>query len=236
MENTLPSPAPETKSTDDYSDIASDASEGKDKGRKYQRGGRKTSSTDTTAEELELLQGCSPDNDDDDDNDDNDYDEDGDVGQDPEPAVPCQYCAGSGTPAVLKERRAAVKKAPAEEPFDTGIRAFNIRKATGGGRRPISIRRPSSRKKSQAQAQATKGREKKREVQRHEEGDEEGDGNAAETEDGGTTTRKGGKKAREAPGAGGAGKPMSIRLDLNLMVEVFLKAKIQGDVTVTFLE
>jgi len=29
-------------------------------------------------------------------------------------------------------------------------------------------------------------------------------------------------------------KPMSIRLDLNLVIEIFLKAKIQGDVTITF--
>ena len=28
---------------------------------------------------------------------------------------------------------------------------------------------------------------------------------------------------------------MAIRLDLNLIVEIFLKAKIQGDVTITFL-
>ncbi|KFY00976.1 hypothetical protein O988_02985 [Pseudogymnoascus sp. VKM F-3808] len=31
-------------------------------------------------------------------------------------------------------------------------------------------------------------------------------------------------------------KPVSIRLDINLEIEVFLKAKIQGDVTITFLE
>ena len=30
-------------------------------------------------------------------------------------------------------------------------------------------------------------------------------------------------------------KPVQIRLDLNLMIEVFLRAKIQGDVTITFL-
>jgi hypothetical protein len=31
-------------------------------------------------------------------------------------------------------------------------------------------------------------------------------------------------------------KPVSIRLDLNLELEIFLRAKIKGDITITFLE
>lgn len=205
---TLPSPEPESKSADDYSDIESEASEGEEKGRKYQRGGRKVGSVDTTAEELELLQGAQ---------DDNNTDED----QSSVASAPCKYCAGKA-PAT---QRGATKKVP-DEPFETGLRAFNIKKATGGGR-PVTIRRPSSRRHTRAKS--TKRKAKPATPR------SDGDVNETEAEDRGSRTARETGVPEAPAGCGGAGKPMSIRLDLNLMVEVFLRAKIQGDVTVTFL-
>ncbi|CAL3963541.1 unnamed protein product [Diplocarpon coronariae] len=200
--DSIQSPMHDSKSTDDYSDIASDDAEGRPKDRRrYVRGGRKAGRRDSSRDELELLEGHQD--------------------SDARPVAPdaCPYCAGKPQPP---SPRPSPEQSAAAAPFDTGIRAFNIRRAAGG-RRPVSVRAPPARRKPSA---------KRRGKQRTRPDDDE----AGETEarDGGSRASTEGS-ASEAPRNAGAGKPMSIRLDLNLMVEVFLKAKIQGDVTITFL-
>ncbi|KAI6716178.1 hypothetical protein JHW43_001281 [Diplocarpon mali] len=211
--DSIQSPMHDSKSTDDYSDIASDDAEGRPKDRRrYVRGGRKAGRRDSSRDELELLEGHQD--------------------SDARPVAPdaCPYCAGKPQPP---SPRPSPEQSAAAAPFDTGIRAFNIRRAAGG-RRPVSVRAPPARRKPSA---------KRRGKQRTRPDDDEAAGAAADDDDGvgETEARDGGSRAStegsasEAPRNAGAGKPMSIRLDLNLMVEVFLKAKIQGDVTITFL-
>ncbi|KAK6586075.1 hypothetical protein PZA11_001132 [Diplocarpon coronariae] len=211
--DSIQSPMHDSKSTDDYSDIASDDAEGRPKDRRrYVRGGRKAGRRDSSRDELELLEGHQD--------------------SDARPVAPdaCPYCAGKPQPP---SPRPSPEQSAAAAPFDTGIRAFNIRRAAGG-RRPVSVRAPPARRKPSA---------KRRGKQRTRPDDDEAAGAAADDDDGAgeTEARDGGSRAStegsasEAPRNAGAGKPMSIRLDLNLMVEVFLKAKIQGDVTITFL-
>ncbi|RDW87829.1 hypothetical protein BP5796_03523 [Coleophoma crateriformis] len=87
--------------------------------------------------------------------------------------------------------------------FETGIRNFNIKKATGSDARPfgLTVEREGDREERQGKAAPEAASEGPKE---------------------GTT-----KDER---------KPIAIRLDLNLEIEIFLKAKIKGDVTITFLE
>lgn len=104
------------------------------------------------------------------------------------------------------------ERPPGEAPkAGTGISTFNLARAKSSGGPPlgITIERPKSTGKGKE-----KGDEKTDEKPNGESGDAaEKDG---ETE---TETRH----------------PVSIRLDINLEVEVFLRAKIKGDVTITFL-
>jgi hypothetical protein len=101
---------------------------------------------------------------------------------------------------------------------DTGIRAFNIKKAKSSGGRPvgITIERPKSPGKSSGKGKGKKCKKSNGAVEGdlEEEGEEQYE--EADTE---TETRN----------------PVSIRLDLDLEVEVFLRARIQGAVTITFL-
>jgi hypothetical protein len=100
----------------------------------------------------------------------------------------------------------------------TGIRAFNIKKAKSSGGRPvgITIERPKSTGESSGKGKGKKGKKSNGAVEGdlEEEGEEQDE--EADTE---TETRN----------------PVSIRLDIDLEVEVFLRAKIQGVVTITFL-
>ncbi|KAK2627013.1 hypothetical protein QTJ16_004188 [Diplocarpon rosae] len=198
----------DSKFVDDYSDIASEDAQGHhppDR-RRYPRGGRKTGSRRSSREELELLEGY-PDSD----------------GAPVSPST-CPYCTGQkATPP-----RSPGKSPPDAQPCDTGIRAFNIRRAAGG-RRPVSVRPAPARQKPAATATATRRRRARATPRSDDEGD------ATTAGEGGARTPGEEKASEAAPPNAGAGRPMSIRLDLNLMVEVFLKAKIQGDVTVTFL-
>ncbi|KAH6669466.1 hypothetical protein B0J14DRAFT_120366 [Halenospora varia] len=113
----------------------------------------------------------------------------------------------------------------------TGIKAFNMRKADQSGGRPfgVSVERPKSntpsQKKRGSKAKSKKktcgecGRKKKKSREEDWEDDSgEEDESSSEEEE-----KPKGKK------------PMSIRLDLNLELEIFLRAKIKGDVTITFL-
>jgi len=96
---------------------------------------------------------------------------------------------------------------------DTSIRAFNLKKAkSSGGGRPVgvTVERPNSKNK------ANKKKNKETSENSCDEKSEERD-------------RREEKKTEKT-------KSVSIRFDLNVEIEIFLRAKIKGDVTMTFLE
>ena len=106
-----------------------------------------------------------------------------------------------------------------ESQKNTGIKAFSVATAESSGRRPvgITIERPKQAEKPNRD-RSGKGTTKTDEnlaEGRKEEGEEEHE----EQRDTEKETRK----------------PVSIRLDLNLEVEILLRAKIKGDITITFL-
>jgi hypothetical protein len=103
-----------------------------------------------------------------------------------------------------KQQAAPPQQTEAKQPsaFETGIRAFNLKRAADSAGRPVSVRAEKKKKK------------KKREPEV-----DETDESSSDEDD---------EEPEKRPG-------MAIRLDLNLIVEIFLKAKIQGDVTITFL-
>lgn len=129
--------------------------------------------------------------------------------QDPE-----EYLLEQSGTVCDKCKQSTGKKSSPESPFETGIRAFNVKRAQGSGGRPIGVRATSSSKSKKSKKSATKKKKK----QKKKAAEEETSSSSEETTD----------EEDER-------KPMSIRLDLNLMVEIFLKAKIKGDVTITFL-
>jgi uncharacterized protein (DUF4415 family) len=98
---------------------------------------------------------------------------------------------------------------PRAKPFKTGISSFNLKRAEGSGGRPMGVTVDDPTTKVSAEHEFDQPKRK-------------------------TTPDKG--KQRERPQREPEEKkPVQIRLDLNLMIEVFLRAKIQGDVTITFL-
>jgi uncharacterized protein (DUF4415 family) len=105
---------------------------------------------------------------------------------------------------------------PRGTPFKTGISSFNLKRAEGSGGRPMGVSIDDPTTKVSAEHEFDQQRRK-------------------------TTPNKGKQKAEreereEKPQREPEEKkPVQIRLDLNLMIEVFLRAKIQGDVTITFL-
>jgi hypothetical protein len=119
-------------------------------------------------------------------------------------------------PECTARKQTAEQKKPT--PFETGIRAFNLKRAASSGGRPVGVRATTESKKSRKKSAKKKKNRAKAEVK--EEGSDEEDSSEEDEEE-----------EEEEPQS----KPMSIRLDLNLVVEIFLKAKIQGDVTITFL-
>ncbi|KAH6699863.1 hypothetical protein BKA61DRAFT_208618 [Leptodontidium sp. MPI-SDFR-AT-0119] len=202
MESMAP-PAHRDESADEYSDLASVHSDTAPKRRrKHQRGGRKAGYEEPTPEETAglLRPEDSPDH------EQNDQDE-GDT---------CQYCARKSQP----RRKIA-------EPFETGIRAFNVRKAAGV-KRPVAVRTTSDKKKSKPPAA-------KPVVKRAQSSKTDDPGYESQSQKSGPKNENEDEESEEQDDAAGA-KPMSIRLDLDLMIEVFLKAKIKGEVTITFLE
>jgi len=116
---------------------------------------------------------------------------------------------------------------------DTGIKAFNMKRAESSGGRPmgITIERPKApgkskgKQKAKKKGKATKKAEKKAEKEEGAEKDGENDEDYEDEDEESETETE--TETR---------KPVSIRLDLNLEVEIFLRAKIKGDVTITFLE
>jgi hypothetical protein len=218
---------------DDYSDVESaHSSEEEDAAterRKYQRGGRKKSTSQTTREsrmppvpeseaatepshreEFSMEHG-------------NTHINGGSrmngkikttrVEQEPEMEMEGTVCSEC---AARKQQAAPAQQAEQKQPsaFETGIRAFNLKRAADSAGRPVSVR--AEKKKSKKKDKAKK-KKKKREPEVDE--TDESSSDEDEEKEPETSTRSG----------------MAIRLDLNLIVEIFLKAKIQGDVTITFL-
>lgn len=109
------------------------------------------------------------------------------------------------------------------EEFDTGIKAFNLKRAqSSGGRRPFGLSVDGGKKKETTSKKEKKKEKKvrkkdKKKKKREQESDEDEDSDSSSDE--------------EPPR-----KPLSIRLDLNLELEIFLRAKVKGDITITFLE
>jgi hypothetical protein len=100
--------------------------------------------------------------------------------------------------------------------FETGVRAFNLKKAESSGGRPfgLSVEQPKSKGKSKKKEKEKKKKKpKKTRSHSSDESEEEDD-----------------EDEEEEPR-----KPLSIRLDLNLELEIFLRAKVKGDITITFL-
>jgi hypothetical protein len=124
------------------------------------------------------------------------------------------FCTNCSAPRQPKPAATESKPAKQESPFGTGIKAFNLKKASGSGGRPIGVRAQStSEKKLKRSKKSKKSKKKAKKAMDESDSDEESDESEEELNQ----------------------KPMSIRLDLNLMVEIFLKARIKGDVTITFL-
>lgn len=149
---------------------------------------------------------------------------------------------GRGPPTLPK-----LKHRPTNARRETGIKTFNLKRAESSGGRPFGISvengdndleevkketKPKSKSKSKPPTKPkNKGKRKvkcekcgrkskKKEAEENWESEDSSDEESEEEEEG------------EKPKAQ---KPMSIRLDLNLELEIFLRAKIKGDVTITFL-
>ncbi len=129
----------------------------------------------------------------------------------------CPECAARKQQAAPATQQAERKQ---PSPFDTGIRAFNLKRAADSAGRPVSVRAEKKRsKKKEKEKEKQKEKARKKKKKREPDVDETDESSSDEDEE---------KEPETRPG-------MAIRLDLNLIVEIFLKAKIQGDVTITFL-
>jgi len=190
---------------DDYSDVASTQSEedAAAERQKYKRGGRKKNTTKSRMPPIP----------------------DPEIAPEPEHreelkteqeekqvnGTTCPECA------ARKQKAAPLRQRP---PFETGIRAFNLKKAAGG--RPVGVRTATAESKKTKKKSAKKKKKPEPEVKESETEEE----SPSEEED---MDEEADEKQEES-------KPVRIKLDLDLMIEIFLKAKIKGEVTITFLE
>lgn len=210
----------------DYSDVPSNNSEdsGKQKQRrKYQRGGRKKGLQSVSESNLP--------------------EEDEADGYEPR---------GKSTRRTTSSKTKLKHRDSGSRPsFDTGIKAFNLKRAESSGGRPVGMsvedRRSKSKAKPKLKHKAKSKRRKEKQQKEEEEerkenwesetsSEEEEEESESENESEEEEEKKGKKKKskkeekKEEPK-----KPLSIRFDLNIELEIFLKAKIKGDITVTFL-
>jgi len=120
-----------------------------------------------------------------------------------------------------KEKRKKQPRPPARPSRSTGVSSFSIERPRGGGRKPpiaVSIERPNE--KAQSGSKPQRGNNNRRHGKEQESDSEDSaEGDAAQ----GTAEEE-------------QRKPVQIRLDINLELEILFKAKIKGDVTITFLE
>ncbi|KUJ07576.1 uncharacterized protein LY89DRAFT_358474 [Mollisia scopiformis] len=230
-------PTPESHPQDEFSAEGSESSAASDR-RRYQRGGRKKSTSareprksrigpvpepegqdeDEQYEEAEraLIQD-EPDEpigeEEHDDPEEGYYEEGEEEEEEQEAASPKNETLCSKCAAKTQQPEQQQQKAPS--PFETGIKAFNLKRAEASGGRPIGVRAtPNTSGKKSTDSKKSKKTKKSRKAKVESDSEEEGSDDSFEEQ---------------------KQKPMSIRLDLNLMVEIFLKAKIKGDVTITFL-
>ena len=107
-------------------------------------------------------------------------------------------------------------------PFETGIKAFNLRRAEQSGGRPVGVSidrgdktngETTKKSKKKSKKKAKKGKKRK------ESSSDDDSSSSSESEEDEKEKRK----------------PLAIRLDLNLELEIFLRAKIKGEITITFL-
>lgn len=129
-----------------------------------------------------------------------------------EPEVICDRC----------KEKTSRSKSP------TGIKSFNVKRAKSSGGRPFGVSVGTKSKKPEKAAAAKKKKKKPKKKSKKKAKKEDDD----EEEESESSSEEDSDEEEEDPDAQ---KPVSIRLDLNLMVEIFLKAKIKGDVTITFL-
>ncbi len=200
-------PLPSLDVPDDYSDLApEDVQDPSTAKRKHQRGGRKAAALKTVKRKSTtripplLPADINPD----DSEPEESADKDENVGEE-------QAEVGDTSKLKQPEPTPPSKKS---NPFETGIRAFNLKKAQASGGQPVKVR-PQRRKSSKKNRKAKKQKDKKHAAL--DESDVDSEESSSDEEEG---------KQDE----------VSIRLDLNLVVEIFLKAKIKGDVTITFLQ
>ncbi|TAQ83840.1 hypothetical protein B7494_g7836 [Chlorociboria aeruginascens] len=139
------------------------------------------------------------------------------LGIDPETECTCTCrCRENRTPIREFSSRTARPTSRKSVPRSrTGISGFNVKKGPSSNGRPFGI----TLEKPQGNTKASK----KHGAAAHENSHLEAGGGEVEEEE------------EEKVDEPEARKPMSIRLDLNLELEIFLRAKIKGDITITFL-
>ena len=108
----------------------------------------------------------------------------------------CQECAA---------RKLKTEEKP-PTPFETGIRAFNLKRAASSGGRPVGVRTATSENKKSKKKSPKKKKKKEKVEVKETESEEE------------TSSEEEEEKEPEA-------KPMSIKLDLNLVIEIFFEGK-----------
>jgi hypothetical protein len=204
-------PTPEPTLPDDYSDAPSVAPKDPSKiKRKHQRGGRKQrqqqDQDQQALSEAQLLEG-----------------EERETFEAPE---------GRGKAALpeLKHRSSTSRKA-------TGINTFNLKRAESSGGRAFGVsvddinneskkmkKQVKPKNKSKRKVKCDKCGRKSKKKAKEEKWESEDSSEESEEEE----EEKKPEKSNEK-------KPFAIRLDLNLELEIFLRAKIKGEVTITFL-
>jgi hypothetical protein len=109
---------------------------------------------------------------------------------------------------------------PKSSPFRSGISSFGVKRTKSGPPIGVHVDR-GDEPKAQRKAAKTKSTRK---CEKCKSGDVEDDAESAESVEE--------EEEKEEPPR----KPVQIRLDLNLELEILLRAKIKGDITITFLE
>jgi len=201
-------PATSPPLPDDYSDVASEQSEddAAAERQKYQRGGRKKNTTKVSKSRMPPIP-------------------DSQIAPEPEHREEQELLQeetkvnGTTTCAECAARKQKPAPKVQRPPFETGIRAFNLKKAAGSGGRPVGLRATTAESKKAKKKSAKKKKKPQPEVKE------------SETEEETTTEEEQEEEEKQEES-----KPVKIKLDLDLMIEIFLKAKIQGEVTITFLE
>ncbi|EPE30786.1 hypothetical protein GLAREA_03753 [Glarea lozoyensis ATCC 20868] len=202
-------PTPDPTLPEDYSDAPSVAPQDPSKiKRKHQRGGRKQKQQQNqqSLSEAQLLEEQEREN--------------------------FEEQEGRGKPALpeLKHRSSNTRKA-------TGIRTFNLKRAESSGGRAVGVSVDDSNNESKKVKNKVKPKNKsKRKVKCDKCGQKSKKKTAEENWESQDSSEESEEEEEQKPEKPKEKKPFAIRLDLNLELEIFLRAKIKGDVTITFLQ